>query len=145
MHQGMIHHNCKIPRMSYDDIRSLMEKKRTMKKKGRLMDQEIKKIVDKWKDEREEEELDPYVVEKEVERLEKKFKQYNIPWIGHMPESREHEHCRIVCCQLNSCSGKEIRELKVDGIMKLRKRFDANIVAMAEIGFCFDTVESSGV
>ena len=41
-----------------------------------------------------------------------------------MLEIREDGNCRIMYCQVNSCSGKEIRELKVDGIMKLRKRFD---------------------
>ena len=60
-----------------------------------------------------------------------------------MPESREDGYCRIMCCQLNSCSGKEIRERKVEGIMKLRKKYDVNIAAMAEIGFRFDAVESS--
>ena len=108
-----------------------------------LTDQEIKKIVDKWKDDREEEELDPKVVEREVKRLEKKFEQYNVPWVGHMPEIREDGNARIMYCQLNSCSGKEIRELKVEGIMKLKKRFDVNIAALAEIGFRFDAVESS--
>ena len=72
-HHGMIRHNYKISRMSYEDIRSIMEKKQAMQKKGTLTDQEIKKIVDKWKDDREEDELDPKVVEREVKRLEKKF------------------------------------------------------------------------
>ena len=56
-----------------------MEKELTIQKKTLLSDQEISKIVDTWKYEREEEELDPKVVEKEVKRLEKKFKQYNVP------------------------------------------------------------------
>ena len=120
-----------------------MDKKLAMQKKGILTDQEIRKIVDKWKDEREEEELDPKIIEKEVERLKKKFQQYNVPWVGHIPEGREDGNCRIMYCQLNSCSGKEIRELKVEGIMKLRKQYDVNIAAMAEIGFRFDAVESS--
>ena len=50
-----------------------------------------------------------------------------------MPECREDGNCRIMHCQLNSCSGKEIRELKVEGIMKLRKKYDVNIAAMAEM------------
>ena len=107
-----------------------MEKKQAMQKKGILMDQEIKKIVDKWKDEREEEELDSKVVEREVERLEKKFEQYNVPWIGHIPEVREDGNCRIMYYQLNSCSGKEIGELKVERIMRLKKIFDVNIAAL---------------
>ena len=56
-----------------------MDKKLAMQKKGILTDQEIKKIVDKWKDKGEEEELDSKIIEKEVERLENKLQQYNVP------------------------------------------------------------------
>ena len=129
--------------MSYEDIRGLMDKRLAMQKKGLLTDREIKKIVDKWRDDREEDELGQKIIEQEVTRLEKKFQQYNVPWVGHMPESREDGNCRIMHCQLNSCSGKEIRELKVERIMKLKRRYDVNITAMAEIGFRFDAVESS--
>ncbi len=74
---------------------SLMEKKLAMQKKGLLSDQEIRRIVDKWKDKREEDNLDPGVVEREVKILEKKFKQHNVPWIGHITEERDDRNFRI--------------------------------------------------
>ncbi len=68
-----------------------------------------------------------------------------MPWVGNIPEERDDENCRIMYCQLNSCSGKEIRELKVEGIMLFRRRFDINIAALDEIGFHFDKVKSSKI
>ncbi len=45
-----------------------------MQKKGLLIDKEIWAIVDKWRDDREEEGLDPTVMVREVKQLKKKFK-----------------------------------------------------------------------
>ncbi len=46
---------------------------------------------------------------------------------------------------MNSCLGKEIRELKVEGIMKLQRRLGVNTKAPAEIGFCFGAVKLSRI
>ena len=42
-----------------------------MQKKGQLEDQDIKSIVDKWNDDREEDDFDSGVVEKEVKNARK--------------------------------------------------------------------------
>ncbi len=42
--------------------------------------------------------MDPKVVEKEVKRLENKFKQCNVPWLGHITEEREDGSYRIMYC-----------------------------------------------
>ncbi len=65
-HHGIVPHNYKIPYMSYEYSRGLTEKKLVKQKKGLLSNQEVRQIVNKWKYEREEENLDPGVVEIEV-------------------------------------------------------------------------------
>ena len=42
--------------------------------------------------------------------------------------------------QIKSCTDKEVGELIVDGVMKLRKWFNVNITTIAEIVFHFDAV-----
>ena len=106
VHRGMVKQNYKIPRMSYDDIRKLMDRRSTQQKKGMLTAEEIAKIVDKWKNDRELEDLDPKIVSKEVKRLERKFKQYNVPMVGHIPEEKPDGVCTLMYCQLNNYSGR---------------------------------------
>jgi len=65
--------------MAYDDIRRIMQKRELQQKKGLLTDREVEVIVEKWRDDREMDELDPDTVAKEVKRLEQKFKKYNVP------------------------------------------------------------------
>ena len=46
--------------MAYDDIHWIMQKQKLQqKRKGLLMDKEVEIMVEKWKDDREMEELDP--------------------------------------------------------------------------------------
>ena len=73
------HTNYKLPRMAYDDIRRIMQKRELQQKKGLLTDREVEVIVEKWRDDREMDELDPETVAKEVKRVEQKFKKYNVP------------------------------------------------------------------
>ena len=80
---------------------------------------------------------------KEVKRLERKFKQYNVPMVGHIPEEKPDGVCTVMYCQLNNCSGKEVREIKTGEIMHLQRKYDVNVACLAEIGFNFSTVEAS--
>ena len=143
VHRGMVTQNYNIPRISYDDIQKLMDRRSTQQKKGMLTAEEIAKIVDKWKDDRELEDLDPKIVPKEVKRLERKFKQYNVPMVGHIPEEKPDGVCTLMYCQLNNCSGKEVCKIKMGEIMHLQRKYDVNVACFAEIGFNFSTVEVS--
>ena len=90
-HGDMLHinSNYKLPRMAYNDIQRIMQKRELQQKKGLLTDREVEVIVQKWKDDREMEELDPDTVAKEVKRLEEsKFKRYNVPMIGNVPDEK---------------------------------------------------------
>ena len=96
------------------------------------MDKEIETIITTWKDRREEEDVDPGLLAKEVERLESKFSKFNVPMEGYIPEEKEDGVCAFLYCQLNSCSSKEIRESKVAEIMFLKRKYDIDVVGMNE-------------
>ncbi len=70
---GVVCQSYKIPRMSYEDIRKIMDRKLAIQMKGVLTDKEIRTIVVRWMDQRDREDLDPKVVAREVKRLEKKL------------------------------------------------------------------------
>ena len=77
-----------------------MQRRELQQKKGLLTDKEVEIIVEKWKDDREMEELDPDTAAKEVKRLERKFKRYNVPMIGNVPGMRNQTVC--VCALIPS-------------------------------------------
>jgi len=61
-----------IPRLSYTDVKTIMER-RLANIRGGISEDEIAKVVKEWGDERAEEELDPEIVKKEVMKLAEKF------------------------------------------------------------------------
>ena len=65
--QGDSGKNYHIPRMSYDEIREHMSKKLNNGKRRTLTEVEVKAVVDQWKDNRSEEELNQEVVRKEIQ------------------------------------------------------------------------------
>ena len=60
MHRGMVNEGTRgVPRMSYEDIRSIMDRKLAQQKRGILTDAEVASIVKSWQDKQlEEEEVD---------------------------------------------------------------------------------------
>ena len=78
-----------------------------------LIDSKISKIVTAWQKERAEEDLDPKIVKKEMKKLKLKLDWYNVPMVGAIPEERPDGCMIIMYNQLYSCSGKEIRTIKL--------------------------------
>ena len=105
-----------IPRMSYDEIREHMSKKLNNGKRRTLTEGEVKAVVDQWKDNRSEEELNQEVVRKEIQKLEKKLARYNVPPVGSMNEDKGEGTCRILYSQLNNASTRAVREIKMDKV-----------------------------
>lgn len=145
MHRGMVNEGTRgVPRMSYEDIRSIMDRKLAQQKRGILTDAEVASIVKSWQDKQlEEEEVDVEIVEREVRRLEKKFQKFNVPMVGSMPIERPDGVFRVMYCQLNSCSGKEVREVKTSEVMALQRRYQINAMCLNELGFNWSAVEAS--
>ena len=73
--------NNQVPSMSYKDIKQIMRHRLAQYKKGILSARDIQVIVKDWEDERKEGELDQKIIEKEVEKLKKKIKEYNLAMI----------------------------------------------------------------
>ena len=95
---------------------------------------EINHIVKDWGDQRAEEDLDKAAIKREVRRLEKKFKRYNVSEPGSMPIEKQEGRCRMMYCQLNNVSMMEVREVKMSAITLLNKKFDIDVDIFAEIG-----------
>ena len=55
------------------DIRHLIDKRSVQLKKGLLTDEEIKKLVKEWRDERSEEDLEQATIDREVKSMEEKL------------------------------------------------------------------------
>ena len=66
--------NYQIPRMSYEEIREHMSENLRNGKRRMLTEKEIKAVVDQWVDSRSEEELDQQIVQNEIRKLEKSWK-----------------------------------------------------------------------
>ena len=73
--------NDQVPRMSDNDIKQIMERRLVQQKKGLLYAREIQVIVKDWEDKKKEEELGKKITGKEVKKLKKKFKRYNVAMI----------------------------------------------------------------
>ena len=67
-------HRYEVPRLSYEDIKQIMERRLAQQKRGILTENEINHIVKDWGDQRAEEDLDKAAIKRKVRRLEKKFK-----------------------------------------------------------------------
>ena len=74
-----------MPRLSYEDIKQIMGCRLAQRKGGILTKHEIQNIDKYWGDQRAEEKLDKATIKGKVQRLEKKFKRYNVSELGSMP------------------------------------------------------------
>ena len=127
-------HRYEVPRLSYEDIKQIMERRLAQQKRGILTENEINHIVKDWGDQRAEEELDKTAIKREVRRLERKFKRYNVAELGSMPSEKEEGRCRMLYCQLNNASTKEVREVKMSAVTHLNTKYDIDVDMFAEIG-----------
>ena len=127
-------HRYEVPRLSYEDIKQIMERRLAQQNRGLLTENEINHIVKDWGDQRAEEELDKTAIKHEVRRLERKFKRYNVAESGSMPSEKEEGRCRMLYCQLNNASTKEVREVKMSAVTHLNTKYDIDVDMFAEIG-----------
>ena len=111
-----------------------MERRLAQQKHGILTENEINYIVKDWEDQRAEEELDKTAIKREVGRLERKFKRYNVAELGSMPSEKEEGRCRMLYCQLNNASTKEVREVKMNVVTHLNTKYDIDVDMLVEIG-----------
>ena len=132
----------KIPRLSYTDVKTIMER-RLANIRGGISEEEIAKVIKEWEDERTEEELDPEIVKREIKKLAEKFERYNVPALGDLPVEREDGTFRIMHTQLNSASSKEVRDIKVAECTMMVNKYDVNCISFNELGYNFTAVESS--
>ena len=77
-------HRYEVYRLTYEDIKQIMERRLVQQKRGILTKSEINRIVKDWGDQRAEEDLDNAAIKREVKRLEEKFKRYNVSELGSM-------------------------------------------------------------
>ena len=126
-----------VPRLSYEDIRKIMERRLTLQKRELLTEREIGNIVQDWEDGRREEEIDKRIIASEARRMEKKFKKYNVPMLGNMPREKDEGRCRFLYCQLNNASTKVVRDIKMDTVQRLNDRYEIDVDLFAEMGTNF--------
>ena len=81
-----------------------------------------------------EEELDKTAIKRKFRRLERKFKRYNVAELGSIPSEKEEGRCRMLYCQLNNASTKEVREVKMSAVTHLNTNYDIDVDMFAEIG-----------
>jgi hypothetical protein len=65
-------------------------------KKGTLSDQEIKSLVKEWHDTRTEYKLNVRTVQMELKVLENKWRKYNMPQLGDIPDEHNNGTMRIL-------------------------------------------------
>ena len=125
-------------RMTYIEIKSTIERKLTLQKRGYLTDREVQEAVAEIQDERLEEELDSEMTSHEIKRLNEKMLKWNSNPIGSMTLEKEDGRARLVFGQMNNMSTKEVRGLKVLALKYIEKKYSTDIGVFNEIGANFD-------
>jgi hypothetical protein len=66
--------------------------------------------VTEWQDDCSEAELDQATVNREAKTMEVKLNKYNVMPLGDVTAKHDNGTFRILMCQMEGCSGKEVRE-----------------------------------
>ena len=126
--------NNKKSRMTYLDMKKIIERRLAYQKKGFLSEQEVQDSVKEFQDLRNEEELDAAIVKEEVERFNRKMMQYNNDPVGNMSSSKEEGRLRFLFCQTNNMSSKLVRQVKIQGLKYLERVYDTDATFLNEHG-----------
>jgi hypothetical protein len=102
-----------LAKLSYMDIKEMLDRRQVLNKKGTLNDGEIKSLVMEWHNRRTEEELNHISVEMEMKAMEKKLTKYNVERLGGMPMEREDGTIRVLVSQMGGCTSMETWEIKI--------------------------------
>ena len=121
-------------RMTYCDMKSIIERRLAYQKRGFLSEEEIRNSVTEFRNLRSETELDPVVVRDEIERFNRRMKQYSNDPVGNMSEDKEVGRVRFLFCQTNNMSTKQVREVKIKGIQYLERKYDTDATFLNEHG-----------
>jgi hypothetical protein len=95
------------------DIKTMLDRRQALNKKGTLADREIKSLVKEWHDNRPEEELNALTVAMEMKAMEKKLEKYNVEQLGELSIEREDGTMRVLVNQMGGCASMETREIKL--------------------------------
>ena len=108
-------------RLTYVEIKAIIEQKLAHQKRGFLSEREIQDTVNDIQDERLEEDLDSEMIAQEIKRLNEKMLKWNSAPVGNMTLEKEDSRVRVVFSQLNNISTKEVRELKLQALKYIEK------------------------
>jgi hypothetical protein len=64
-----------------------------------------------------------------------KLNKYNVATLGKIPTQRNDGAFRILVCQMGSCLGKEVRELKIASTERLITKYKINPSAFMELNY----------
>jgi hypothetical protein len=121
----------------------MMDRQITQQKRGKLTATEIKGLVKDWHDQRREGDLNQAVVNREMKTMKAKLAKYNVDQLGEIPIEREDGTMRIMVCQMEGCTGKEVREIQMSTTEKLIQKYHVNLVACMELNFNWSKVKAS--
>jgi hypothetical protein len=82
--------------LNYLDIENILNRKTSQHKKRTLLDQEIKRLVKEWYDTKTEDKLNARMVQKELEVLEDKLRNYNVSQLEDIPDEQNNGTIRIL-------------------------------------------------
>ena len=125
------------------EIKKLKERQQLLNKKGKLTEGEIKSLVDKWHNQREEDNINQEERERETQSLKRAVQKYNVEQLGDIPTEREGGAIRFLVCQMGGLGSKEDREIKIAATEKLIKKYNINVVVFTELNFNWSKVNSS--
>jgi hypothetical protein len=131
-----------LTKLSYMDIKKMLDRQQVLNKKGTLTDGEIKPLVMEWHDRRMEEELNHISLEMEMKAMEKKLTKYNLERLGGMPTEREVGTIRVLVSQMGGCTSMETREIKI-AATELVRTYNIFFCAFMELNFNWSKVNSS--
>ena len=108
-------------RMTYIEIKTIIERKLALQKRGFLTGGEVQDAVAEIQDENLEEDLDSEMIAQEIKRLNEKMLKWKSAPVGSMTLEKEDSRVRVVFSQLNNISTKEVRELKLQALKYIEK------------------------
>ncbi len=111
------------------DIKTMLDRRQALNKKGTLTDREIKSLVKEWHYNRLEEELNALTVAMEMKAMEKKLEKYNVEQLSELPIEREDGTMRVLVSQMGDCASMETREIKITATKQLIRKYNINVCA----------------
>ena len=128
-------HRYEVPRLSYEDIKQIMEHRLVQQKPGILTKNKINRIVGDWEDPKGEEDLDKAAITREVTRLEKKSKRYSVSELDSMPPEKQESRYIMLYFQLTNVSTKDAGVVNISAVKVVNEKHSIDIDVAAKIGY----------